>query len=64
MEIYDIISALAKERKITIASIEREAGLANGSICKWNHVSPSVGNLKKVADALGVTVNDLIGQGA
>ena len=60
MQIYDRIKAIAKEKKITIAEIERKAGLGNASIGKWNRVSPKVDTLQKVADALGVSVSEII----
>lgn len=58
--IYNNIQAKAKEAGISINSIEKEAELATGSICKWNEVSPSVRSLKKVANVLNCTVDDLL----
>nr|DAX39139.1 MAG TPA: LAMBDA REPRESSOR (TRIPLE MUTANT)/DNA COMPLEX-DNA COMPLEX, DOUBLE HELIX, TRANSCRIPTION-DNA.1A [Caudoviricetes sp.] len=45
---------------MSISQVEREAGIAKGSICKWKSVSPSVGNVQSVAKVLGVTVNRLL----
>lgn len=36
--------------------LEKEIGFGNGTIGKWRSVSPSVANLSKVAEALGVSV--------
>lgn len=58
--IYDNVKSIAKEKKVPVCLIEKTAGLATGSVCKWNTVSPSVNSIKKVADLLGVTVDDLI----
>ena len=57
---YDKIRKLAKEKGFSIPSIEEATGLSNGAISKWNISSPSVDNLKKVADFLGVTMEDLM----
>jgi hypothetical protein len=58
--VYDNIVKKAKDKEISINSIEKEALLSRGSVCKWNSVSPSVKNLKKVADILGCTTDDLL----
>lgn len=60
MGVYDSICKIAKQKKVSINSIEKETGLAIGSICKWNKVSPTVKSLKKVADYLGVKIEDLL----
>lgn len=60
--IYKKISTLCKENKISIARLEKELGIGNGTIGRWEKSSPTVENLKKVADYFGVTVNDLISQ--
>lgn len=60
--IYKKISTLCKENKISIARLEKEVGIGNGTIGRWEKSSPTVENLKKVADYFGVTVNDLISQ--
>lgn len=60
MGVYDSICKTAKQKKVSINSIEKETGLAIGSICKWNKVSPTVKNLKKVADYLGVPIEKLL----
>lgn len=60
IHIYDNILKIAKAKGLSISFIEKETGLACGSLCKWNRVSPSVRSLKKVADFLGCTINELI----
>ena len=51
-----------KERNITLAELERGAGIGNGIIGKWGKANngPSAANLKKVADYLGCTMDDLM----
>lgn len=58
--VFDRISERAKEKRMSINQLEEKAELSRGSIYKWNSVSPCVKNLKKVADVLGCSVNDLI----
>lgn len=57
---YDTIKEICKERHISVSSLERKAGIGNGTITKWNENSPSLDNLQKVADALGIKVTTLI----
>ncbi|MGL5437572.1 MAG: helix-turn-helix domain-containing protein [Lachnospiraceae bacterium] len=63
MKIYDEIVKAAKQKKISINTLEKKAGVSAGSVCKWNEVSPSVRSLKKVASELGCTVDDLLQEG-
>ena len=58
--IYDNIQKRAKDVGISINSIEKESGLSIGSLCKWNDVSPTARSLKKVADILECTVDELL----
>ena len=58
--VYDNIKRRAKAAGISINSIERQTGLAIGSICKWNVVSPTAGSLLKVAAVLGTSVDELL----
>lgn len=57
---YDTIKEICRERHISVSSLERQAGVGNGTITKWNENSPSLDNLQKVADALGIKVTTLI----
>ena len=57
--IFDRISERAKEKGISINSLEDQAGVATGSIYKWNTVSPTIKNLKKVAEVLGCGIEEL-----
>ncbi len=58
--ILDNIKALCRERKTNITALEKEVGLGFGTIYKWDRVSPSVNNIKLVADFFGVTIDDLL----
>lgn len=58
--LYDKIKEICKEKGLTVASVEKEAGLSNGVISKWNRSSPTVDNLQAVAKVLKVKVDKLI----
>lgn len=55
------IDEMCHEKKWSRRRLEKEAGLGVGSISKWMKVTPSSANLKKVADALGVSTAFLTG---
>lgn len=54
------IEALCKQRNTNISQLERDVGLSNATVRRWASCSPTVENLKKVADYFGVTVDDLL----
>ncbi len=60
--IYEQISKLCAERKISIAKLEKETGISNGTIARWATSSPTAENLAKVADHFGVSVDYLMGR--
>lgn len=60
--IYDTIKALCKKRGLSVTSVEKEAGLSNGAISKWNDSSPTVDKLNAVAKVLNVKVDYLLRQ--
>ena len=59
--IYNKIREICKKKCISIPFVEKKAGLSNGTITKWNKSSPTVENLKAVADIMEVTVDKLLG---
>ena len=58
--IYDKIKEICKAKGVSVAQVERDAGLSNGAISKWNDVSPTVSNLQAVAKVLNCSVDDLL----
>ena len=59
----NVIKDKCWEKRTTVAGLERAIGLSNGTIAKWQTSSPRVDNLKKVADFLGCTVDELLAEG-
>lgn len=59
MGLYDKIKEVASNKNVTIYRIEKDLGLSNGSISKWNESTPFSTSLIKVASYLGTTVEYL-----
>lgn len=62
MNLFDRIKILCEEKDVSIARLEQETGLANGSIRKWSNAIPSGDRLAKVADYFNVTTDYLLGR--
>ena len=58
--IYDKIKEVCKSKGVSVTSVERKAGLSNGTISKWNDVSPTVDKLNAVAKVLKVKIDTLL----
>ena len=58
------IKSLCGNNGISVTVLENILGLGRGTILNWTTSSPSIANLKKVADYFGVSVDFLIGADA
>lgn len=58
----DRIKELMLSRKWSQRELERRAGLGVGTIAKWKNFDPTIQNIQKVADVLGVSVAYLTGE--
>lgn len=56
----DNIKRLCRERKLKLSELERKADLPRSSVYKWDDHTPTITKVIKVADILGVTVDELI----
>ena len=57
------IKRLCGEQGLTIQKLEEKSGIAVGTIGRWGaggKLMPSVDKVKRVADTLGVTVDELL----
>ena len=54
------IQKKAEEMGLSIAALERKADLYNGAINNMREGNPTIESLKKVADILGCTLDDLL----
>lgn len=60
--IYDTIKAICEEKGISITQLEKQAGLTNGSISKWNNHVPQADRLQAVAKVLKVKMEKLLNE--
>jgi transcriptional regulator with XRE-family HTH domain len=58
--LYDTIKQLAKEKGVAIRKLEADCGMSQGSVCKWNTISPSSEKIARVAEYLGVSTDCLL----
>lgn len=56
------IKELADKKKVTFAEIERNTGISNGQIRRWDTSSPKIENIQKVADYFDVSTDYLLGR--
>ena len=54
------IKELCDARGLNFSQLEKAVGLGNGTIGKWKDSSPRVDGAKRVADFLGVTIDELV----
>lgn len=62
MGLVEKIKVLCKEKKISIAELERRVGISNGQIRKWEISTPGVDKLNMVADYFNVSIDYLLGR--
>ena len=62
MSLVDKIKSFCKEKKITVAELERKTGISNGQIRKWDNSTPGVNKLQLIADYFDVSVDYLLGR--
>ncbi|MBC1564138.1 helix-turn-helix domain-containing protein [Listeria booriae] len=60
MTIVERIKKLCENRKITIAELERQTKMPNGTIRRWDKSMPSVDKVKIISDYFNVTVDSLL----
>ena len=58
--LFDNVRALCNERNIAISKLEDDPGFPRSYICKWNKNEPGIRKVQKVADYLGVTIEELL----
>ncbi|KQY87054.1 hypothetical protein ASD24_26620 [Paenibacillus sp. Root52] len=60
MSLIAAIKTLCEQTKTSIPRVEIELGLGRGTIYTWAKSSPSIDNLKKVANHFNVSVDSLL----
>lgn len=54
------IKIKCKEKGLSVAALEREIGVAEKSIFKWDESMPSADKLVRAAQVLGTTAEELL----
>lgn len=60
MSVYTAVKKVAYKNGKSIYRIEKDTGMTNGYISKWNKSMPGADKLQVVADYLGVTPQYLL----
>ena len=58
--VYDNIKSIAEKKGMSIAEIEKKAGIGNGTIGRGRESYPNVDSIVKVAKVLSVSINTLV----
>lgn len=61
MNAVELVKQICKERKISIAKLERDCDFGNGYISKLKKEHFPVDKAQKISDYLGIDINALIG---
>ena len=59
MSVYENVKKLCADRNISIAKMERDCDIGNGTSAKWKD-GPSLMTAKKIADYFGIAIEDLL----
>lgn len=62
MTIFERTKEVARQRGLSLVTLEEKAGLSEKSLYKWKISNPSSDNLQKVADVLNVSTDYLLGR--
>lgn len=60
MNLFESVRAICKQKEIPVQRVEKDCGLGIHTIRRWGENEPSIGKVKKVADYLGVGIDELI----
>lgn len=60
MNLFENVRAICKKKEIPVQKVEKDCGLGIHTIRRWGENEPSIGKVKKVADYLGVGIDELI----
>ena len=60
--LYNNVKKICEERGISILALEKALKFPRSSICKWNENEPGIRKVQKVADYLGVSIEELLAE--
>lgn len=58
--LYDNVKHICAKKDISVSSLEKAVGFSNGCISKWNDSEPGIRKVQKVANYLGVSIEELL----
>lgn len=58
--LYNNVKAICEEKGIPISKLEDDLDFPRSYICKWNKNEPGIRKVQKVADHLGVPIEELL----
>ena len=58
--LLDRVKALCKEKGVTLGEMREACGIGNGTMNKWDKTTPSLTNLKSIADYFDIPICSLI----
>lgn len=62
MSLFERTKETAQKQGLTVAMVEKRAGLSENALYSWRKSSPKSENLQKVADVLNVSTDYLLGR--
>lgn len=62
MNLYERVKEVAKSKNVSINQMEKDLGFARSYISKFKTIAPGIENLQKIANYLGVSVDNLLGK--
>ena len=60
--IYRNIKRLCAEKNISISQLEKKLNFSNGAISKWDKSNPSAISVRRVANYLNVSMEELLNE--
>lgn len=60
MNLFERVQKLIKEKGLTVKQVERDCGLANATIRRWETQTPNIESVNKVAQTLHVSIDYLV----
>lgn len=60
--IVETIRELCKKKGTNFSKLEKENGISNGQVARWDNQNPKVNSISKIADYFNVSIEYLIGK--
>ena len=66
MNYYNLVTDLCRSQNISLARLEKDLEIGNGTIGKWREstAKPSLRTLEKISDYFNIPVSELVKEGS